>query len=67
MNLDTDMQWAFWDGVHDYYKDKREYLQAQLGNPEGDDKPNKNSMIPELAGGLVKMLLLRDLKGLSKI
>ena len=67
MNLDTDMQWAFWDGVHDYYKDKREYLQAQLGNPEGDDKPNKNSMIPELGCGLVKMLLLRDLKGLSKI
>ena len=67
MNLDTDMQWAFWDGVHDYYKDKREYLQAQLGNPEGDDKPNKNSTIPELGCGLVKMLLLRDLKGLSKI
>jgi len=46
MNLDTDMQWAFWDGVHDYYKDKREYLQAQLGNPEGDDKPNKKFYDP---------------------
>ena len=23
MNLDTDMQWAFWDGVHDYYKDEK--------------------------------------------
>ena len=33
----------------------KEYLQAQLGNPEGDDKPNKNSTIPELGCGLVKI------------
>ena len=46
MNLDTDMQWAFWDGVHDYYKDKKDYLHAQLGNPEGDDKPNKKFYDP---------------------
>ena len=46
MNLDTDMQWAFWDGVHEYYKNKKDYLHAQLGNPEGDDKPNKKFYDP---------------------
>jgi fructose-bisphosphate aldolase class II len=46
MNLDTDMQWAYWDGVHDFYKDNKDYLQAQLGNPEGDDKPNKKFYDP---------------------
>ena len=46
MNLDTDMQWAYWDGVHDYYKSKKDYLQSQLGNPDGDDKPNKKFYDP---------------------
>ncbi len=46
MNLDTDMQWAFWDGVHDYYKASKDYLQTQIGNPEGDDKPNKKYYDP---------------------
>jgi len=43
MNLDTDMQWATWKGVHEYYNQKKDYLQTQLGNPEGDDKPNKKN------------------------
>lgn len=46
MNLDTDLQWAFWDGIHGFYKDKKDYLQAQIGNPEGDDKPNKKYYDP---------------------
>lgn len=46
MNIDTDMQWAFWDGVHDYYKAKKDYLQAQIGNPEGEDVPNKKYYDP---------------------
>jgi fructose-bisphosphate aldolase class II len=46
MNLDTDMQWAFWDGVRNYYESKKDYLQAQIGNPEGDDKPNKKFYDP---------------------
>lgn len=46
MNIDTDLQWAFWDGVHDYYRDYREYLQGQLGNPEGLDAPNKKYYDP---------------------
>jgi len=41
MNIDTDIQWAFWDGVHKYYKKNQAYLQSQLGNPAGDDSPNK--------------------------
>lgn len=46
MNIDTDIQWAFWDGVRCYYNKKQSYLQSQLGNPEGDDKPNKKYYDP---------------------
>ena len=46
MNIDTDLQWAFWDGVRDYYEDKKGYLQTQIGNPEGEDKPNKKKYDP---------------------
>ncbi len=46
MNIDTDMQWAFWDGVKNYYESKKDYLQAQIGNPDGDDKPNKKNYDP---------------------
>lgn len=46
MNIDTDMQWAFWDGVMGYYKKNEDYLQAQLGNPDGDDIPNKKFYDP---------------------
>ena len=46
MNIDTDMQWAYWTGVRDYYEAKRDYMQSQIGNPEGDDKPNKKVYDP---------------------
>lgn len=46
MNIDTDMQWAFWVGVRDYYESKKAYMQSQIGNPEGDDKPNKKLYDP---------------------
>lgn len=46
MNIDTDMQWAYWTGVRDYYEGKKEYMQAQIGNPDGDDKPNKKTYDP---------------------
>ncbi|RMF01041.1 MAG: class II fructose-bisphosphate aldolase [Bacteroidetes bacterium] len=46
MNIDTDMQWAFWKGVRDYYEAKRDYMQTQIGNPEGDDQPNKKYYDP---------------------
>jgi fructose-bisphosphate aldolase class II len=46
MNIDTDMQWAYWDGVHNYVNKNTDYLQAQIGNPEGDEKPNKKYYDP---------------------
>jgi fructose-bisphosphate aldolase class II len=46
MNIDTDMQWAFWDGVHGYYNQHKDYLQSQIGNPDGDDVPNKKYYDP---------------------
>ena len=46
MNIATDLQWAFWTGVRDYYEAKRDYMQTQIGNPEGEDKPNKKVYDP---------------------
>jgi fructose-bisphosphate aldolase class II len=46
MNIDTDTQWAFWEGVMNYYKKNQGYLQGQIGNPEGNDKPNKKYYDP---------------------
>lgn len=46
MNIDTDTQWAFWDGVRAYEFKNRAYLQGQIGNPEGEDKPNKKYYDP---------------------
>ncbi|MEZ4686851.1 MAG: class II fructose-bisphosphate aldolase [Bacteroidia bacterium] len=48
MNIDTDMQWAFWSGVKDYYEKKRDYLQGQIGNPDGEDSPNKKHYDPRV-------------------
>lgn len=48
MNIDTDMQWAFWDGVRGYEAANRDYLQGQIGNPEGDDVPNKKKYDPRV-------------------
>ena len=46
MNIDTDLQWAFWDGIRKYEADNHDYLQAQIGNPDGDEKPNKGHYDP---------------------
>ena len=48
MNVDTDTQWAFWDGIKDYYQANGAYLQGQIGNPDGDDKPNKKKYDPRV-------------------
>jgi fructose-bisphosphate aldolase class II len=48
MNIDTDTQWAYWAGIMEYYKKNEGYLQGQIGNPEGDDKPNKKYYDPRV-------------------
>ncbi|OSX72289.1 hypothetical protein BU14_0450s0004 [Porphyra umbilicalis] len=48
MNIDTDTQWAYWAGIKDFYKSKEAYLQAQIGNPDGEDKPNKKYYDPRV-------------------
>lgn len=48
MNIDTDTQWAGWDGVLQFYKANEAYLQGQLGNPEGPDAPNKKYYDPRV-------------------
>ncbi|MGV6830908.1 MAG: class II fructose-bisphosphate aldolase [bacterium] len=46
MNIDTDMQYAFMSGVRDYFKSNEAYLQSQIGNPDGNDVPNKKYYDP---------------------
>ena len=46
MNIDTDTQWATWDGVREYVAKNHDYLQGQIGNPDGEDKPNKSYYDP---------------------
>ncbi|RYY40469.1 MAG: class II fructose-bisphosphate aldolase [Chitinophagaceae bacterium] len=48
MNIDTDLQWAYWEGVLEFYKANEAFLQGQLGNPEGADKPNKKYYDPRV-------------------
>ncbi|OYQ73172.1 class II fructose-bisphosphate aldolase [Wohlfahrtiimonas sp. G9077] len=58
MNIDTDTQWATWKGVLGYYNEYKDYLQGQLGNPEGADKPNKKYYDPRawLRAGQVSLV-----------
>ena len=46
MNIDTDTQWATWNGVREYAAKYHDYLQGQIGNPKGEDKPNKKYYDP---------------------
>lgn len=48
MNIDTDLQYAFMEGVRDYMGAKADYLKSQIGNPEGDDAPNKKYYDPRV-------------------
>merc|ERR1719183_2286065 len=49
MNIDTDTQWSFWNGVREYEAKYHDYLQGQIGNPEGETKPNKKYYDPRMA------------------
>jgi fructose-bisphosphate aldolase, class II len=59
MNIDTDTQWAPWDGVRAYAAKNHDFLQGQIGNPDGDDKPNKKYYDPRkwLRSGQESMIL----------
>jgi len=46
MNIDTDTQWSYWEGIKNFEKKYRGYLQTQIGNPDGPDKPNKKYYDP---------------------
>jgi len=48
MNLDTDLQWAYWDGIREYEAKNHDYLQGQIGNPTGPDSPNKKQYDPRV-------------------
>ncbi len=48
MNIDTDTQWAYWDGVRGFEAANHDYLQGQIGNPDGEDKPNKKFYDPRV-------------------
>jgi fructose-bisphosphate aldolase, class II len=48
MNIDTDTQWAYWDGIRGFEAKNRDYLQGQIGNPEGAEKPNKKFYDPRV-------------------
>lgn len=62
MNIDTDTQWACWNGVLNYYNAHQHFLQMQIGNPSGDDVPNKKFYDPRVwqrkaEEGMVERLL----------
>jgi fructose-bisphosphate aldolase class II len=48
MNIDTDLQWSFWEGIQQFYTKNEAYLQGQLGNPTGSDSPNKKYYDPRV-------------------
>jgi fructose-bisphosphate aldolase class II len=48
MNIDTDTQWAYWNGIREFEAANHDYLQGQIGNPDGADKPNKKKYDPRV-------------------
>jgi fructose-bisphosphate aldolase class II len=48
VNLDTDLQWAYLTGIRDYVQSKAKYIATQVGNPDGQDKPNKKYYDPRV-------------------
>ncbi|MFT6904781.1 MAG: fructose-bisphosphate aldolase class II [Oleiphilaceae bacterium] len=74
MNIDTDTQWASWEGVKNFYLENEACLQEQIGNPDGDDKPNKKYYDPRVwlrkaQDGMVVRLeqAFADLNALDKL
>ncbi len=62
MNLDTDLQWAYWDGIRAYDEKNHDYLQGQIGNPKGPDAPNKKYYDPRIWLGAAEDSFTKRLK-----
>ena len=71
MNIDTDLQFAFTEGIRDYMNDKVDYLKTQIGNPEGADQPNKKHYDPRkwlrLGESTFKQRLIQAFEDLNNI
>ena len=71
MNIDTDLQFAFTEGIRDYMNDKVDFLKTQIGNPEGADQPNKKHYDPRkwlrLGEGTFKQRLIQAFEDLNNI
>lgn len=48
VNLDTDLQYAYLTGIRDYVLKKKDFISSQVGNPDGEDKPNKKYFDPRV-------------------
>ena len=71
MNIDTDLQWGFTEGVRDYFLANNDYVKTQIGNPDGEEKPNKKYYDPRVytrAGEVTfKARLTRSFNDLNNI
>ncbi len=71
MNIDTDLQFAFTEGIRDYMIDKIDYLKTQIGNPDGEDQPNKKHYDPRKwlreGEGTFKARLIQAFKDLNNV
>jgi len=71
MNIDTDLQYAFTEGIRDYMNDKIDYLRTQIGNPDGADQPNKKHYDPRkwlrLGEQTFKQRLIKAFEDLNNI
>ena len=71
MNIDTDLQFAFTEGIRDYMIEKIDYLKTQIGNPDGQDQPNKKHYDPRKwlreGEGTFKARLIQAFKDLNNV
>ncbi|MBT6568090.1 MAG: class II fructose-bisphosphate aldolase [Flavobacteriales bacterium] len=71
MNIDTDLQFAFTEGIRDYMNEKVDYLRNQIGNPDGAEEPNKKHYDPRkwlrLGEGTLKARLKQAFEDLNNV
>lgn len=71
MNIDTDLQFAFTEGIRDYMNENIDYLKTQIGNPDGADHPNKKYYDPRkwlrIGEGTLKKRLKEAFEDLNNV